>query len=949
MASFRERYEELFGGIPDYDPIKLEEGAKKRALNIQEAVPTIDIPGAEPTGGVPFRARTALPTEEDQGIIGNLVDLTKTGTALGAEAAVGGVEYAARQLARRDPDIVKDILESAATGLESTRGKLAAYRQSVYDMMPADVIEQKGAEFLTLDPEKTIWKGGPGEVGEAILYKFWESVPMMVGTIIPGAVLLRAGATAKGLAYLGASEGGLSLGFIANDITDGIQEMDDETLAAESPRFAQLLESLDTPEAARTQLIAEAQGLAPVIGGVLVGAISATAGRYLEPVITGKAGLSAIGRAGRGAISEGVVQEGPQETVEQVAQNIAAAIFDNDRSALEGAAEAYIQGAVVGAPGGAAVAAMVGTAGPEQREGEPPIAPAGPPAAFPDVFGDQEPPPGGYTGPPRADLFPEDRLGVTNEPVPLDIAAAVSATIREENVMDDMIENIESATPEAQQQQNLPLTGGVMAAPGRDIVPVTPQPPTLEGQGQLPLVQRQRGVPPVDVSGAPPPAPPAGPIVPEAVPTVPTEQQGELFEQVPVGVPDQPSAEPLADIQAQLVDMVSEGTTREGVFLSADNLARLTEDGIRDLIGEEGVHLVNFDNQGGLLIARNEEVAASARDLKEGGFPMQYILGQITRAGTGKPVGDTVVQVRDETGAVVRETLYETEDEAFAAAEEIGESAVVLTAAQALKRRQQLIGKERRELQKTREEREARQKAGRAIEKELPPEERAEAEEVVAGATKPTRAAARLLGLATRKGKIERARKIGDFYAPSALEFKDAQFEKDYRETFAKLVDAELIIQQPREQLVPGRPRDKEVIDAIAGAFKQRAELFEELGRIRQIAKPTRKIERIVKAAVKVSPVLTRREVAARKAVKIDLTREDYFAGQEFKVLDRGEIDALEGPALTQAFAAGAYQEFVKPLLADQTLPISQSIPISARSIARLSKSPWSITADRQG
>ncbi len=42
------------------------------------------------------------------------------------------------------------------------------------------------------------------------------------------------------------------------------------------------------------------------------------------------------------------------------------------------------------------------------------------------------------------------------------------------------------------------------------------------------------------------------------------------------------------------------------------------------------------------------------------------------------------------------------------------------------------------------------------------------------------------------------------------------------------------------------------------------------------------------------------------------------------------------------------YQEFVKPLLADQTLQILQSIPISARSISRLSKSPWSITADRQ-
>lgn len=894
---FQDHFAALFGRTPkEYDPLEWEDKPKERALNIQESVPSIDIAGK---GGIPYKAPSkAIEPDDEQGIIGSLVDLTKTGTALGAEAIVGAVEYGTRQLARREPDVARDVLEAAVPALESVRGKLTAYRQSIYDMMPPEVIEMKGAEFLTLDPDKTIWKGGPAEVGEAVLYKFWESVPMMVGTIIPGAVLLRAGATAAGLTYLGASEGGLSVGFIANDITEGIMAMEHDELLAESERYGQLIESTGSEEAARNQLIAEGQGLAPLVGGILVGAISATAGRYLEPVITGKAGLGFAGRAGAGAVSEGVLQEGPQESVEQVAQNIAAAIYDGDRSALEGVAEAYIQGAIVGAPAGALVAGVVGTGQAPVAPGATPAdrtPPTGPPEDFRDVFGEQVPPPGGYTGTPPIDLFPEPSVEITDEPVPPELAAAVSAAIRADEVMDDMVTNIESATPEAQQQQNLALTGGVMAAPGREVATVPQQPPTLEGQGELPLVQRQRGGPPVPIPGAVAPQPAPAAPQPGAVAPVPTEQQGDLFTPPPpMGAADQPTAEPLIDIEAQLEDLFSDDTRREGVYLSADNLARLERDELRGVIGE-GVHLVNFDNKGGLLIAKNEEVAAGARDMKDLGMSMQAILGQLTRAGAGKPMGDTVVQVRNEAGAVVRETITATEDEAFALAEEIGDAAVVLTTKQALKRREQLIAKEQ-------------EVAGvqAAIRKETPhaTPERAEAQAVVKGATKPSRAAARLLGLATKKGVKEKRRSIAGFYPPDTLEFDSPTIERDYRKTWEKLVTNQLQL----EELAAGEAKPYP-IDRRARLIKEENKLKDQLGKIRQIGFPKRKTTRVVKAAkaVDVSTVSAATREASKRAKEIDTSQKDYFVAEEFEVLDRQAIDKLEGAELTSAFGMAAY------------------------------------------
>lgn len=1038
--SFKDRYEELFGETPDYDPIKLGyDRSQKRALNIQASVPEIDASGGALDTYPEPPAKAISP---DQGVMGNIVDLTKTGTAMLGEAVLGVGEYAARQATPEGPSVAREILTDVSSGLESVRGKLTAYRQSVYDLMPQDAIALKGAEFLTLDPDKTIWKGSALEVGEAILYKFWESVPMMVATIIPGAVMMRAGASAKAITYLGASEGGLSVGFIANDITDGIQEMDDETLAAESPRFVKLLETMDSPEAARDQLIAEAQGLAPLIGGILVGAISATAGRYLEPVITGKTAAGAatkfgVGRrAARGAVSEGLIQEGPQESIETITQNIAAAVYDGDRALIEGVAEAYVQGAVVGAPGGALVGAIGGTPGDEAPEGTPEsLDRPGAPSSFRDVFGEQVPPPGGYTGAPleQGDLFGVDpdllveeplddfedaralqegarqtradkiraqvirgkkkakaratkakagRLsGVLNEElVDPALAAAVSASIRGDDLMGDMMDNIATQDPTLTGRQDnlggrlqgdLDLRGGEMTqySDSTDFVMVPPQAegfeevmgPNVPGPQQPPVVPEmvqgapfptgeqgelfptgEQGVAPSATAVAEaPPQPTAaergitptdgwvvtmtddnGAVISEDIFATPQEAEtvaDQWHEQIPdafinvtrskgqrtqpgaapiaQAVADEPTAEPLVDIQAQLEDMAHEATRREAVYLSAANVARIQQDNLADQIPDVGVKMPNFDGKGGMLIARDEEVAQGALEMIELGMPMETVLGQLTRAGAGKPMGDTVVQVRDDAGRVVRETLVASEDEAFALAEQLGDSAVVLTSAQALKRRETLIAEEQADIEASRE-------AGRQqqiIREELPMEERGEVEKFAGeGVRKPaTRAAAGTLGLGAKKADIEKGRAIGGFYPPDTLEFDNAQAEQDYREAFSELVDNQIA-----QEMAGTYP-----ISLKSDLKKAEKKLFIQIGKIRQVAKPKRKVTRVLKVAAKIdrATVATQRKGMSIKPSQIDKSQEDYFAGEQFEQRTREQIDALEGTALATAFAEAAY------------------------------------------
>lgn len=1012
MSTFRQQYEELFGPVDEYDPIEIGRRGQRRALDIQAQAPAID-----PTGG---GARTIGPGEWPSGVDTDGSMLSDVGKDLlgGAiqvgELALGIPEYAARQgeklagFATDQENFGEAILNDIADTIYSGRKALSGAREKVWASMSPEAIEQAGREWTTLDPAKTIWQGGPGEVGAAILHKFSRALPTQVAMLLPFIRMARVGSP-NAIKYLTASEAGLSLGEIANSITDEIMSMSHEELMDESERYSQLFGELGHEETARNKLVAEAQGSAPVIGGVLVGAVAATAGRYLLPVIQGAAGKGIARRAGTFFAVE-APQEFTQGATEQLAQNIAAYVYDADRKLSEGVLEAGVEEGVIGGLTGGVIGGVAGGGrrpGEEEAEATPTDeTPAGPPpASFEDVFGTE---PRDPRGQPFDDVFtaPDERtflerraaldegdarrfgIDVSADPVDPLIAAAISNIHRDDAVQDmfpettDPVRGDPAEIAGRQDQFSFQYPAGPRRRPG-EVVPSTPP-----GQLDLPLTRREPGYRSVPDPGGPAAvAPPATPDMSQP-PGVPfDERQGDMVTPIPQGVAptpaaagvrqplagevapreqigyivqvrdesgvveedlfetseeaeavadtlaqefpqanvtvqpfrgdraavegelegfaaDQPTAEPLADIQAQLQDMEDQASGREGVFLSADNLARLEADGLLDTVKERGVQLSDFDGKGGLLIAKNRESADGFLELREGNFPMQAILGAATLAGTGKPVvGQLSVQLRDDDGNVIRETLVETEAEAYALAEKLGDRAVVLTAEAALARRAQRVAAEKPKAQEDRAVVETAQKVERAA-LGAPEEVGEEIQGLTRGAKTPSRAAARLIGEAAKKTAQEGQKRIGGFFPPGSLEFDDAAQAERYAEAFNELVEAELTVEQGRTQK---ETRDKATVDAISRAFQKRKELFKTLGKIRQESKPRRKTGRLVAAAKEIDKP-TVEAAAAEQAGRVkeaDESLRDYF-DEEVKQLSPEQIDILSDAEVEDVFNAAA-------------------------------------------
>lgn len=1014
MAEFRDQFEELFGPIPEYDPIEIGRRGQRRALNIQGGAPSID-PSGRGRRALEFPDPPSAPPDDDDGSM--LSDVGKDllgGVIQVGELAVGIPEYAARQASRLagfatdKENFGEAVLGDLAGGIHKGRQAMAGARESIWASMSPEAVEQAGREWTTLDPAKTIWQGGPGEVGAAILHKFMRALPTQAAMLLPFIRMARVGSP-NAITYLGASEAGLSLGEIANSITDEIVSMSHEELMDGSQRYAELFGELGHEETARNQLIAEAQKTAPIIGGALVGAISATAGRYLLPVIQGTAGKGLARRAGTFFAVE-APQEFTQGATEQLTQNIAAHVYDADRKLSEGVLEAGVEEGVIGGLTGGVIGGVAGGGrrpGEEEAEVTPtdetPAAP--PPASFEDVFGTE---PRDPRGQPFDDIFtaPDERtfleqraaldegdarrfgIDVSTDPVDPLIAAAISNIHRDDTVQDMFPETTDPTRGDPaeiagrQDQFSFQYPAGPRRRPG-EVVPSTPP-----GQLDLPLTRREPGYRSVPDPGGPAAvAPPATPDMSQP-PGVPfDERQGDMVTPIPQGVApapapagvrqplagevapreqigyivqardatgvieedlfdtaeeaeavadtfaqefpdanitvqpfrgdrpavegelegfaaDQPTAEPLADIQAQLQDMEDQASEREGVFLSADNLARLEADGLLDTVKERGVQLTDFDSKGGLLIARDREAADGFLELREGGFPMQAILGAATLSGTGKPAGGQLsVQLRDEAGNVIRETLVETEAEAYALAEKLGDRAVVLTAEAALARRAQRVAEEKPKAEEGKAEVEAAQKAERAALR-APEEVGEEIQGLTRGAKTPSRAAARLIGEAAKKTAQESQKRIGGFFPPGSLEFDDAAQAERYAEAFNALVEAELTIEQGRTQK---EVRDKATVDAISKAYQNRKDLFKTLGKIRQESKPRRKTGRLITAAKEIDKP-TVEAAAAEQAGRVkeaDESLRDYF-DDEVKELTPEQIDILSDAEVEDAFSAAA-------------------------------------------
>ena len=150
---------------------------------------------------------------------------------------------------------------------------------------------------------------------------------------------------------------------------------------------------------------------------------------------------------------------------------------------------------------------------------------------------------------------------------------------------------------------------------------------------------------------------------------------------------DEPTAEPLIDLQAQLDDMRTSGE-RRAVYYSPAQQERPDPP-------EGAIVIEDFDRKGGTLVTRDLETADYALDQQTEGRDMQELIGELTLAGQGKPAipdgSAYVVQRRTPEGAVQRESVVATPEEASALQIQWGEGTVITGVAEAVQRRADLI------------------------------------------------------------------------------------------------------------------------------------------------------------------------------------------------------------------------------------------------------------------
>jgi hypothetical protein len=185
-------------------------------------------------------------------------------------------------------------------------------------------------------------------------------------------------------------------------------------------------------------------------------------------------------------------------------------------------------------------------------------------------------------------------------------------------------------------------------------------------------------------------APPVAGAAPEAnMPPPPSDAATPPPAAAPTPA-DNPTAEPVADLQAQIADMNDPKTARKAVYLSPENVKSLGADGIKALVGGAKA-IKNFDDKGGVLIVPDPKARLAAVKLKKSGADMQAVLGQLTGAGDGKnPANTTVVQGQTPAGAVATESLVSPAEVpgAVAKAAAEGKTPVVTDVASALDRRE---------------------------------------------------------------------------------------------------------------------------------------------------------------------------------------------------------------------------------------------------------------------
>lgn len=872
-------------------------------------------------GGAPSAAAPA-----DEGVsAGDYAQTVRGGVESMSGAIYGAAEYGANQLFPQDQENpIRDFLTER-------RQKVQGLARDSFATLSPEAQNRLSREILTLDPNKTLFQGGPGEFVSSIGLKIAQSAPSTLVSLLPAGLMLRAGLTAGAVTYLGASEGGLSLGSIAANIAEEIEQAPEQELL-QSEFYKQLRDAGTDEPQARQRLIAEAQGVAPLVGGVVVGAISAVAGRYLAPIFT-DVGAGVGSRIARGAASE-AGQEFGQSGAEQIAQNVAAQIYDTDRSALEGAGEAATQGAMIGGIMGGGF----GVAGGSKRTGVPlneEQEPAPAPASFEEVFGERAqvegvannmvgPQESAYRGADIENRTPEATTGgqalLDVGPVDRDAQAALNA--RRDGKITDMFDQQAAADSARAEQQGylerpFPVTQMGMDLPQQNMdvgLPAGGQ------QLDLGLQERQRGGPvPITPRQAPileeEPVPGeismAQPAPTEPLGRRPTrgdfikaraaqqraqmtagmvrdENQLDMFAAAPAEA-DAPSAEPLGDLQAQLQDLADPDNSRQAVLLSAANIEQLRADGTFEQVRGVGTPIANFDGEGGTLIAKNNKVAKVLLGARAQGANMQEIIGRATGSGTGKPTGsEIVVQQRDEQGNVTRESLVPSPEEAEqvrAAFEEPGRTGVILNAVEAIRRRNQRIREDRRQAQASKETKTVRRRAQDIIEEELGDGDASykASKKIGLRPLSDNEAARKLTNYAARLRARELKGRVGDMDAPANLEFADLPAAQQYKQLFGEYRDAEIAVRLATNAENTNQARAK-----AEGLRRQ-------LGAIRRTSKASTPSEKVARAARRISkeetdkiarePVAPRRRPAASEG--------DILSGATRTALERATPEQL--------------------------------------------------------
>lgn len=150
---------------------------------------------------------------------------------------------------------------------------------------------------------------------------------------------------------------------------------------------------------------------------------------------------------------------------------------------------------------------------------------------------------------------------------------------------------------------------------------------------------------------------------------------------------DTPTAEPVLDLEAQLEDLTSD-SERRAVYYSPEQ--KQYPDPPKGAIVIE-----DFDDKGGVLVAKDLETADYALSQQSSGRNLQEIIGELTLSGSGKPnIPDDqalVVQKQTPNGAVQRESVVATPEEAAALQIEWGEGTVITGVPEAVRRRASMI------------------------------------------------------------------------------------------------------------------------------------------------------------------------------------------------------------------------------------------------------------------